>query len=120
MDEHAAIAQNLYPAEGSLRYDAACKRVLSEKAILARIVKSCLEEYRDCDPNEIAQRYIEGQPQVSSLPVLPNEPSPMTSATAPSSPVPGSPSASLSTWRRRPTSIPAIPLSSGAFTTAAA
>lgn len=77
MDEHAAIAQNLYPAEESLRYDAACKRVLSEKAILARIVKSCLEEYRDCDPNEIAQRYIEGQPQVSSLPVLPDEPSPL-------------------------------------------
>lgn len=70
LDEHAAIAQNLYPAEGSLRYDAACKRVLSEKAILARIVKSCLEEYRDCDPNETAQRYIEGQPQVSSLLVL--------------------------------------------------
>ena len=40
-----------------------CKRLLSEKIILAWIMKSCLEEYRDYDVKEIARRYIEGSPR---------------------------------------------------------
>ena len=28
---------------------------------------------KDCDVNEIAEKYIEGQPQVSAVPVLPDE-----------------------------------------------
>ena len=73
MDEETTIAQGLHITDDSAGYDAACKRVLSEKAILARIMKSCLEEYKDCDVNEIAEKYIEGQPQVSAAPVLPDE-----------------------------------------------
>ena len=67
------IAQGLHVTDDSAGYDAACKRVLSEKAILARIMKSCLEEYKDCDVNDIAEKYIEGQPEVSAVPVLPDE-----------------------------------------------
>ena len=67
------IAQGLHVTDDSAGYDAACKRVLSEKAILARIMKSCLEEYRHCDVNDIAEKYIEGQPQVSAVPVLPDD-----------------------------------------------
>ena len=48
--------------DDKVRYDAACKRLLSEKIILAWIMKSCLEEYRDYDVKEIARRYIEGEP----------------------------------------------------------
>ena len=73
MDTETTIAQGLYVTDDSAGYDAACKRVLSEKAILARIMKSCLEEYKDCDVNDIAGKYIEGQPQVSAVPVLPDE-----------------------------------------------
>ena len=73
MDEETTIAQGLHVTDDSAGYDAACKRVLSEKAILARIMKACLEEYKDCDVNEIAEKYIEGQPQVSTVPVLPDE-----------------------------------------------
>ena len=73
MDEETTIAQGLHVTDDSAGYDAACKRVLSEKAILARIMKSCLEEYKDCDVNDIAEKYIEGQPQVSAVPVLPDE-----------------------------------------------
>ena len=65
------MAQGL--ADTNARYDAACKRVLSEKFILAWIMKSCLEEYQDCNVREIAEKYIEGQPQVSAIPVLPDE-----------------------------------------------
>ena len=73
MDEKATIAQGLHTTDDSAGYDAACKRVLSEKAILARIMKACLTEYRDCPVRDIEEKYIEGQPQVSSVPVLPDE-----------------------------------------------
>ena len=73
VDEETTIAQGLHITDDNAGYDAACKRVLSEKAILARIMKSCLEEYKDCDVNEIAEKYMEGQPQVSAVPVLPDE-----------------------------------------------
>ena len=73
MDRKTTIAQGLHVTDDSAGYDAACKRVLSEKAILARIMKACLEEYKDCDVNDIAEKYIEGTPQVSAVPVLPDE-----------------------------------------------
>lgn len=79
MERETTIAQGLRITDESAGYDEACKRVLSEKAILARIMKSCLEEYKDCDPNEIADKYIEGQPQVSAVPVLPDEGGPLIS-----------------------------------------
>ncbi len=77
LDIETTIAQGLRVTDDSAGYDAACKRVLSEKAILARIMKACLEEYKDCDVNDIAEKYIEGQPQVSTIPVLPDEDSPI-------------------------------------------
>ena len=73
MEEETTISQGLHVTDDSAGYDAACKRVLSEKPILARIMKSCLEEYKDCDVDDIAEKYIEGQPQVSTVPVSPDE-----------------------------------------------
>jgi hypothetical protein len=73
VEVETTIAQGLHVTDDSAGYDAACKRVLSEKAILARIMKACLEEYTDCDVGDIAEKYIEGQPQVSAVPVLPDE-----------------------------------------------
>lgn len=70
------MSQGLRVTDSQASYDAACKRLLSEKAILARIMKSCLEEYKDCDVNDIAEKYIEGVPQVDSVPVAPDEGTP--------------------------------------------
>lgn len=68
------LAKEIYSAgEQKALYDAACKRLLSEKEILAWIMKSCLEEYRDCGVKEIAERYIESAPQVGMEPVAPDE-----------------------------------------------
>lgn len=53
--------------------DAACKRLLANKIILAWIMKSCVEEYRDCTIQDIAEKYIEGQPQVAETAVNPDE-----------------------------------------------
>lgn len=47
-----------------IRYDIACKRLLSVKSILARILGCLLEEYRDCPFDEIAARCIEGNPLI--------------------------------------------------------
>ena len=74
MDMENTLAKEIYSAgEQKALYDAACKRLLSEKEILAWIMKSCLEEYRDCGVKEIAERYIEGTPQVGEEPVHPDE-----------------------------------------------
>ena len=40
-------------------FDSSCKRILSIKIFLAWIMKSCMEEYKDCDVNDIAEKYIE-------------------------------------------------------------
>lgn len=73
MNTETTIAKNIRIADDKANYDAACKRLLSEKIILAWIMKSCLEEYRDCDVNEIAEKYIEEQPQVAEIAVAPDE-----------------------------------------------
>lgn len=77
MDSPTAIAQALHTTEGNSAYDAACKKVLSNKIILAWIMKSCLEEYRDLDVTEIAEKYIEGTPSISEEPVFPDDSGPL-------------------------------------------
>ena len=55
------------------RYDIACKRVLSIKSILARILGTLLAEYRDCPFDTIAERCIEGSPIIGVVPVVGGE-----------------------------------------------
>lgn len=52
-----------------LRYDKAAKGVLSEKKILAYILKRTIPEFASASLNDIADRYIEGKPLVSVVPV---------------------------------------------------
>ena len=73
MNTDTTIAKNIRVADEKASYDAACKRLLSEKIILAWIMKNCLEEYRDCDVEEIAEKYIEGTPQVGEVAVSADE-----------------------------------------------
>lgn len=73
MTTENTLAKNITAAGENAAYDAACKRLLANKIILARIMKSCLEEYRDIDVKEIAERYIEGEPQLTQAAVNPDE-----------------------------------------------
>ncbi len=73
MNTDTTIAKNIRVTDEKASYDAACKRLLSEKIILAWIMKNCLEEYRGCDVEEIAEKYIEGTPQVGEVAVSPDE-----------------------------------------------
>ena len=70
MDE--ILLATLEYTEMKARYDAACKRLLSNKSILAWILKYCTEEFAAQDVNDIAERYIEGTPQLGEVPVYPD------------------------------------------------
>jgi len=51
------------------RYDALCKKILSEKGILANIMAACVPEYRSSSISEIVNHYIEGTPELG-VPIL--------------------------------------------------
>ncbi len=53
----------------SAAYDASCKRVLSDRMILAHILKACIEEYGSCPAREVAWDLIEGEPGLRATPV---------------------------------------------------
>lgn len=67
------LSKHISTADRSAAYDAACKRLLANKNILAWIMKCCLEEYRNCEIKEIAEKYIEGAPQIAQEAVNPDE-----------------------------------------------
>lgn len=73
MEINTTLSASIGVAREKANYDAACKRLLSEKIILAWILKCCVKEFQDYDVREIADHFIESQPQVSSLTVTPDE-----------------------------------------------
>ena len=44
------------------RYDARCKRILSNRMVLAHLLRATMDEFADIEPEVIAARYIEGVP----------------------------------------------------------
>ena len=54
-------------------YDQAAKKVLSQKKILAFILKRMVEEFKDESVQDIMTKYIEGTPLISQVPVHPDE-----------------------------------------------
>ncbi len=72
MEINTPLAEDIHATDQNAQYDAACKKLLSQKIILAWIMKSCLNEYRDCDVKDIAEKYIEGTPQVDEVLVAPD------------------------------------------------
>ena len=73
MEVETTLAQSIRVLDESARYDAACKRLLSEKILLAWIMKSCVEEFQHCSLEDIAEKYIVGKPTVGETPILPDE-----------------------------------------------
>ena len=64
---------DVYLAGKNPEYDAAAKKLLSSKKILAWILKYCVEEFKDCSIADIRDRYIIGIPETTSVPALPDE-----------------------------------------------
>ena len=70
------IAQNLKVADedATFKYDEAARNIVSQKAVLAYILKSALDEYAECTVQEIAGRFIEGDPEVRNIAVHQDHP----------------------------------------------
>lgn len=83
------IAQNLLAAEidSDPRYDASARNLVAEKPILAYILKSALDEYKDYLVQEIAEKFIEGVPEVRMTAIHQDHPDrqPTASSTHPAS-----------------------------------
>lgn len=47
--------------------DTICKKLLSQRNILAWILKTCVTEFQGCSMKEIEQHYIEDNPSISSI-----------------------------------------------------
>ncbi len=56
-----------------LPYDELCKKFLSHKEVLARIMQYQLEEYKNCTIEDIRDKYIEEEPEVGVSPVKPDQ-----------------------------------------------
>lgn len=54
---------------GNASYDAAAKSFLSKRKILAWILKRVVPEFKEATLEDIAERYIEGNPMVGQIPV---------------------------------------------------
>ena len=63
------------------RYDATAKKLVSQKAILAYILKSTMEEFQDVSVKQIAEDLIEGTPKVSTIAVHQDTPDAPKAAT---------------------------------------
>ena len=50
-------------------YDQHAKRLLSQRAIMARLLKRTVPEFAEASVADIAEKYIEGTPQISEIPV---------------------------------------------------
>lgn len=72
IEVETTLAKNITALEGMEAYDAACKKLLSNREILAWIMQSCLEEYRDMDRKDI-EACIEGEPEIGVEAVFPDE-----------------------------------------------
>lgn len=67
------LSKNIHTADDKVRYDAAVKNLLANRKILSWILKSCVEEFYSVEIDEIADKYIDGDPQVADVPVMPDE-----------------------------------------------
>jgi len=73
MTKETTLATSIDSAADEAKYDAACKQLLSEKIILAWIMKNTMKEYAAISVQEIAEKYIAGTPLVAQAPVMPGE-----------------------------------------------
>lgn len=71
--QKTTLSQSIDSAGQKAQYDAACKKVLAEKIILAWIMKHTMKEYEEYDVQEIVEKYIVGEPKIAETPVLPDE-----------------------------------------------
>ena len=73
MEQDTLLTSMIESSDDKKMYDLLCKRLISNKIILAWIMKRCASEYKDSDVEKIASTYIEGNPIVSSINIATGE-----------------------------------------------
>ena len=70
------IAQNLKVADenATFKYDESARNIVAQKSVLAYILKSALDEYAEYTVQEIAERFIEGEPELRKIAVHQDHP----------------------------------------------
>lgn len=68
------IARDLEVSGQKTRYDASARRLVAQKSILAYILKSTMDEFKDVSVKQIAETWIEGAPQVGRIAVHQDSP----------------------------------------------
>ncbi len=58
---------------GNPQYDQHAKRILADKKIMAYILKRTVPEFADATLDDIAEKYIEGEPEIGTVPVNPDK-----------------------------------------------
>lgn len=67
MSRETYLAHTIAQTEYEARYDKAAKKLLADRLVLAHILKGCVPEYRDLNIFDIADKYIEGEPQIGMV-----------------------------------------------------
>ena len=67
MEQDTYLAHSIDQSGIEARYDEQVKHLLANKLILATIMQGCLAEYRGCTVTEIAEKYIETEPEIGSV-----------------------------------------------------
>ncbi len=70
MKENTHLASAVTAADAKAAYDAQAKKLLSDRQLLAWIMKYTVKEFENCTMEETAAA-IEGEPEVASVPVYP-------------------------------------------------
>lgn len=69
MAEQTGLANNIDTAEQEAQYDTCAKNLLSNRMVLAWILKECVPEFKNISIVTIAKDCIDGEPQVSKVAV---------------------------------------------------
>ena len=72
MDINTTLSNTISVTDRKARYDAACKKILAEKVILAWIMKNTMKEFRNVSIKDIETQYIIGIPEIAEVPVYPD------------------------------------------------
>lgn len=67
MEVENTLSKKIDTAGQNASYDAYCRNLLVNKQILARILKTCVKEFRDCPIKDIEEKYIKGTPRVHEV-----------------------------------------------------
>ena len=63
------MPENLARPYQDTTYDQHAKRLLSQRSIMARLLKRTVPEFEETSIPDIAEKYIEGTPQISEIPI---------------------------------------------------